>query len=220
VLRRIDLFRDLNTTLLCDLEHHGSWRVYRRNDLIAYPGRHAQTLCAIVQGCAREYRVSTTGQEITLDLWEAGEVYGLAFIDLPMHPPSVLESHENGTVVYHLPPSRVRRLLDSHAHVSAQARRALAWHLAHAHDQAEELGLYDAGPRLARLLHRLARKSGDPRIMETHAALAACIGVRQDEVTKILKRFQREGLILKETRRRGITILDLRRLAERGGITE
>ncbi len=77
----------------------------------------------------------------------------------------------------------------------------------------EELAFYEIKTRLARTLVRLALSSEELIVSATHAELAAMIGTRQEEVTKLLGRFRALGLVASAPHRRGFRVLDLERLA-------
>jgi len=66
--------------------------------------------------------------------------------------------------------------------------------------------------------HALAlRAEADPEHMvwDTHAELGRKIGIRREDVTKLLKPLKARGLIEYEQRRRGIRVLEIERLAHR-----
>jgi len=76
----------------------------------------------------------------------------------------------------------------------------------------EELAFYEIKTRLARTLVRLALSSEELIVSATHAELAAMIGTRQEEVTKLLGHFRALGLVASAPHRPGLRVLDLERL--------
>jgi CRP-like cAMP-binding protein len=75
------------------------------------------------------------------------------------------------------------------------------------------LTFYEIKTRLARTLVRLALSSQEQIVSATHAELAAMIGTRQEEVTKLLYHFRALGLVASVPHRPGLRVLDLERLA-------
>jgi DNA-binding MarR family transcriptional regulator len=76
-----------------------------------------------------------------------------------------------------------------------------------------EFAFYDAPTRLEHALVKRAEEDAEHMVWETHAELGRRIGIRREDVTKLLKPLKARGLIDYEQHRRGIQVLKLEKLA-------
>jgi CRP-like cAMP-binding protein len=116
-------------------------------------------------------------------------------------------------VIYGVSRQQMHHVLCCSPDIALCVFELLCCQLTAAYDQAEDLVFQSAATRLARTLVCLARRHEGQQVFATHEALAAMIGSRQDEVSKLLRHFRTAGLICSQPRRRGIRVLDLAQLA-------
>jgi CRP-like cAMP-binding protein len=180
-------------------------------NIVLEPGQ--QRVVVFVCGSGREYRSSTDGDEVTIATYGLGEIFGLEFASLSVRCRSTLAATAGQTEVAVLSPVTVREFLKSHPDVllsafdlGAKRRELTANHL-------EELALYDVTARVAHELARRAEDSDDDRILATHAEIATWIGSSEREARKGLRQLKDQGLTMSNRHRRGIIVIDRRRLA-------
>jgi CRP/FNR family transcriptional regulator len=206
-LRGVTMFRGLCDEDLWELASAATRREYGRGELMLGPGSHEEEgLFVIVCGGARLYRLSPSGQEITLAYLSGGDIYGLVFVEPPTKPKSSVEATADGTVAYRISRPFFRRFVEEHSAIAVHALGLVSRRLADAYDLIEDLALHDTMTRLARTLVRLASTGESTTIYTTHAELAVMVGTTREKVTKLMGDFRRQGLVSYEPHRRGIEI--------------
>ena len=118
-----------------------------------------------------------------------------------------------GTVVCRLPQPYVRELMAAQRPVDAAVHEMLCRWVVTAHGYMEALAWQSVRTRLAHTLARLAQRHPCREVDATHAELAAMVGTRQEEVTRLLRVFRELGLVAKQPYRPGLVVLDAERLA-------
>jgi CRP/FNR family transcriptional regulator len=217
-LRSVALFHGLCDGDLQALASAATRREYSRGELMLGPGsREEEGLFVIVSGAARLYRLSASGQEITLAYLSGGDIYGLVFVEPPTKPKSSVEATINGTLAFRIARPFFRRFVEAHPDIAVHALGLVSRRLADAYDLIEDLALHDTRTRLARTLVRLASTGGTPAIYTTHAELAVMVGTTREKVTKLLGDLRQRGLVSYEPHRRGIQV-HLDRFAEELGL--
>jgi len=187
-------------------------QVYGRGNIILQPGR--QRIVAFVSGGGREYRSSVDGDELTVAIYQPGEIHGLEYANVTVQSRSTLVATSEQTEVVVLAPIALRGFLASHPDVLLSAFDLNAKGGELATNRLEEVTLYDVTAYVAHELARRAQDSDDDRVAVTHAELAAWIGSSEREVGKGLQRLKDQGLTSSKRYRPGIVVLNRRRLAD------
>ncbi|MBV9282566.1 MAG: Crp/Fnr family transcriptional regulator [Chloroflexi bacterium] len=183
---------------------------------ILAPGHPGGGVFAVVEGEVRVYRLSAEGEDATVAVLTAGEIFGLAFLSPAVESRSGLEAAGDSCVVYRFAPDRFRRFVLSHPGAARSALELMAERLAEITERVAELSLFDVTARLAHELGRLALTRRDGLIAATHGELAQRVGTMRDRVTRILPRYRRLGLIEYRRHGRTIRVLDAERLLNWG----
>ncbi|HEX6507217.1 MAG TPA: Crp/Fnr family transcriptional regulator [Chloroflexota bacterium] len=211
-LEQATIFHGLDDESVGRLRTVAQCHAYCRNELICRPDEEPGTLFVIGSGCARVYRLSPKGQEITLAVLTAGSVFGMMFADANTRSKDFLEATCDSTVVYQIPFKQVLQIMAAHPSVAVSALRQTSLHLEDLQDRIEDLALYDVKTRLAHALAKLANDAEGSTIRATHRELAWMVGTRPEEVTKALRHLRGAGLVTYEPRHSGITVLDVPQL--------
>jgi CRP-like cAMP-binding protein len=214
-LHQIRLLASVNEEDLRALVPGAVRHVYRCGNIILELGR--RRIVAFVRGSGREYRSSVNGDEVTIATYEPGEIYGLECANLDVQSRSTLMATAEQTEVVVLSPIVVREFLRSHPLVLLAAFDRSVKRGELVTNRLEEVTLYDVTACVAHELARQAEGRDEGRVLATHSEVASWIGASEWEVSKSVRRLNDEGLITGERHRRGIVVLDRRRLAATKG---
>ena len=215
-LRQIPLFGDVAERDLRRLAEVGTWRRYKQGELIVQPGDQRGCVFIVVQGEVRIFGAAPNRDEISVLFLTGGEV--IDFNDLPpgLVDDAYAEATGEGALVCRLPRKlfheavfacpRSARALDAQARQRLMELALLVW----------ELAFHDAQTRLCHVLARLAERDAEHMVWDQHGELARMTRISREEVTRVLGHLRARGLIADGSRRRGIKVLDIDRLASAG----
>jgi CRP/FNR family transcriptional regulator len=215
-LRKTDLFRDLEVTLLQALAEKAVERRLARDEILFVIGDNAKGLYVVVSGSVRAYRTGNDGREQIIHTERAGSTIGeLPVFDGQPYPSTV--AAEEDSVLLFLDKDSVRRLFLTHPDIAMSALRVLSRRLRKCAELVETISLRAVGQRLAQwLLDEAAsrgRKSGRGSEVEltlSREQLASRIGSVREVVSRAISRLEQDGLIHVEDHR--IRIPDVQRL--------
>jgi CRP-like cAMP-binding protein len=159
------------------------------------------------------YSLSRHGREMLLYTFHDGDIVGLLRHGEGYEICGYAKVLVDATLAYRLSYPHVLRLMSTSLTVSSYVCKLISRQLGESYRVIEELAFYEIKTRLARTLIRLALSSEELIVSATHAELAAIIGTRQEEVTKMLSHYRALGLVASAPHRRGLRVLDLERLA-------
>ena len=213
-LRTVPLFNGLSDP---ELEALGSCLVTRsfgKGVFIFHKDSPGQTLYIIQSGRVRIFILSDSGQEISLNVYGAGEVIGeLGFLD--GQPRSASAVALEPTVAFALRREDFFQHLEDHPRLAVRLLEVMAARLRYTTAYAESLAFLDVNGRVAMRLLELGDRFGvqSPRgggleldLGLTQAELASWVASSRETVNKVLATFRDQGLI--ELVGQRITILD------------
>jgi CRP/FNR family cyclic AMP-dependent transcriptional regulator len=212
-LAQVPIFRGLLDGDLTSLAAMARRRSYRRGEFVTVPDQDVREILIIVAGGARVYRLSASGNEITLEHINAPDLFGLIFLNEAVLARSFMVATSDETVVFHVPPAEIRVWLIEHPQVAVESLARISTRLADARDRLADLALYDVKTRLAHTLAKLAAANPNHEILVTHEGLARIVGARQEEITRALRQFRTQGLVRYRPHQRGMMVPDVDRLA-------
>ena len=184
---------------------------FTRQKVLFFEGEEAEYLWLVRQGEVRLYKSSGGARPMTLETLRSGEVFGaLSFLEDETYPASA-EALTDGIAAC-LPRRMVLRLLDEEPRLAVEILRIVSERLHEAHERLRSLAHDPAPGRLAQALLQAARK-GEARV--TRRALAETAGTSVETAIRVLRQFERDGVIHGEVGR--VLILDERALRERSG---
>jgi CRP/FNR family transcriptional regulator, cyclic AMP receptor protein len=200
LLRRISLFADLPGDELAALANCLIRHVFAKEVILFHKGSPAQSLYLIESGTVRIFDLSDTGQEITLDIYSAGDCFGEASLlngNLCLTGAIALDK----TVTYMLPRYDFLRVLTLHPEVARRVMTLLVHRLDRAIAYAENLAFLDVPGRVATVLLDLAERSGkDGERIEldlhlTQTELASWCVASREIINRTLHTYREQGLI-------------------------
>jgi CRP/FNR family transcriptional regulator len=209
-LEQAELFRALAPDTLARIRPHLRERAFHRQRVLFREGDPATSLWAVRRGAVRIYHVSAEGRPTTLATHGPGEIFGaLSALDDPHYPVSA-EAVEEG-FAWCLARAVLLRMLEEDARVGIELLRIVSTRLRSAHLQLHSFAHDRAPARLARAL--LGALRGQEACV-TRRELAEAAGTSVETAIRVLRRFERDGLVQGEIGR--IQVIDadaLRRLA-------
>ncbi len=217
VLKRTELFRDLDEAILDVLAKQSVIKRLRRNELLFLAGEPAKGLYVIASGAVRAFRTSPDGREQIIHVERAvTTIAEVPVFDGGKYPSTT--AAEVPTTLYFLDKEAVLKTAIEYPQLALAAVKLLASRMRRCAELVEILSLREVGQRLARLLLEEARNRGtEPghgatiNLRLTHNQLAARIGTVREVVTRMLTRLQEQNLIGYEGK--CINIPDLKALA-------
>jgi CRP/FNR family transcriptional regulator len=198
---------------LAELTRGARAHSYGRGELLNDIGERDGFVYLLQAGWVGLYSLSGQGREILVSTFDEGDMVGLIRHDEVSDTCSYAKVLVDATLAYRLSYPHVLELMSTSLPVSSYVCTLLCRQLGEAYRIIEDLAFYEIKTRLARTLVRLALSSEELIVSATHAELAAMIGTRQEEVTKLLGHFRALGLVASAPHRRGLRLLDLERLS-------
>jgi CRP/FNR family transcriptional regulator len=210
-LGRVSLFKDLGLRERKEIQGYFHEQRVDRDQFIFLEGDTAECVYAVAEGKVKIVKQAPTGKELILEVFAPGEVFGGATLLMERHPASAV-AMEPGMLLY-LARQDYHALLKRFPPIAFQIITLLRHRLAEAHRVIRGLAVERVETRVARLLFKLADKTGVPGdagtrlgLQLTRQDIADMVGCTLETGIRILSRWQKEGLI--KTEEGVITILD------------
>lgn len=217
ILKRTELFRDLDDAVLDVLATHSVVKRLRRNEILFLAGEPAKGLYVIASGSVRAFRTSADGREQVIHVERAvTTIAEVPVFDDGNYPSTV--AAEESTTLYFLSKQQIVKTAYEYPQLALAAVKIMAARLRRCAELVETLSLREVGQRLARLILDEGLKQGTRspegtkiKLRLTHNQLATRIGTVREVVTRTLTRLQEQGLIIHDGKE--ILIPDMNMLA-------
>jgi CRP/FNR family transcriptional regulator len=183
---------------------------FERQKILFFAGKPAEFLWVVQHGEVRLYKSSSDGRLATLETLHPGEAFGAISALGENRYPASAEAMSDGAA-WCLPRKIVLSLLREEPQLAVEVLRIVSDRLHQAHERLRAFAHDPAPARLASALLGAARE-GEARV--TRRVLAETAGTTVETAIRVLRRFQREGLIHGEVGR--VQVLkeaELRRLS-------
>jgi CRP/FNR family transcriptional regulator len=205
LLSSVPYFAHLDATTLNAVARGAVRRHYAKGETVFLEGDPCAGLCVVEKGRIRLLRLSVEGREQVVKLLRPGEFFNeVAVLDGGPNPVSAMAATES--ILWVIDGDTMVRLLNRYPALAAAVIENLASRARHLLSLVEDLSLRTVSARLAKLL--LAQAGGGreaPRRL-TQQEMAAQVGTVREMVSRVLRRFEEEGLIRFERHR--IVLLD------------
>ncbi len=210
-LEAAEFFRALTPERLEDVRPLLVTKRFKQQQVLFFAGKPAEYLWVVQTGKVRLYKSSADGRLATLETLYSGEAFG-AISALGQDPyPVSAEAMTDGSA-WCLPRNVVFRLLRDEPRLAVEVLRIVSGRLHQAH---ERLRAFAHDPAPARLASALldATREGEARV--TRRALAETAGTTVETAIRVLRRFERDGLIRGAVGR--VQVLDAEQLRRMSG---
>jgi CRP/FNR family cyclic AMP-dependent transcriptional regulator len=218
LLRGVPLFASVPDRELEVLANSLGKRTFGKGMIIFHGGSLGQTLYIIESGLVRIFSLSESGQELTVNLYGPGQIFGeMALLD--RRPRSAGALCMERTVTHTLRRDAFERCLERNPALMQGVIELLIARLRYSTSHLESLAFLDVYGRVADKLLELGERYGhqgdglkiDLRL--TQAELATWVAASRESVNKVLSSFREQGLIAVDGQE--ITVLDRRGLEDR-----
>ena len=190
-IEKAEVFRVLSPGRVARLEPRLRGFGFGRRHVLYFEGAEANRLWIVQQGQVRLYKSSARAQITTLDVLGPGEVFGaLAPLEQTEYSTSA-EAISEGSVWW-LPRDIFLELLEGEPAVAVEILRIVSRRLCDAQERLRSFAYDPAPARLARALLRVGT-DGEARV--TRRALAEAAGTTVETAIRVLRRFERDGLV-------------------------
>ncbi len=219
VLGRVPLFSMLNATDLDRVSQQCRTQGHAAGDTIYRAGDVAASLYVVATGNLKTTRITVDGSETLLNVLGPGDFVGaLPALGQSHYPESA--SALTPVCMLRIDSDEFTTMMEDLPAVAMAALNAVSGRLAAAHEAVHLLSGASLEQRLAATLLLLAAKAGVPwqgatliQLPLSNDDLAAMTGVTTESVSRLMSRWNREGLI--ETGRRWVAISDRNTLEAR-----
>jgi CRP-like cAMP-binding protein len=217
MLRRAPLFGPLSDEDLERVARDFRLKTYDKDEIIFHQGDYSRELYLVFSGKVRIFRLSPAGSETSINIFSTNDLIGefAAIDDQPRSAvakaivPTTLLAMTQDRFLHHL-----RTIPDLVLGLTQLLARKVRWTAAYA----ETIAQYDAAGRLLHILllyneqYGAAQEIGKRYVLDlalNQADLASLVGARREWVNRLLRSWQKRGLIEYDSGK--ITILDLPR---------
>lgn len=213
-LRAVPHFRALPAHSLAAVAGLARPRTCRAGEALFAEGEPARAFYFVRAGSVKLYRLGSEGREQVLHHLGPGRTFAeAAVLSMPAYPAHA-QALETPTELVEFAGGPFRELLAGDPQLAIAMVSSLSIWLAGLADRVEELSLTNAASRLAHhLLRRPARREGAGQAIALDLArkdLAAHLAMTPETLSRVLRRWQNEGLVRAEGRR--LVVLDEGRL--------
>lgn len=210
-LGRVSLFKVLGQRERKEIQGLFHEQRVERDQFVFLEGDPAEYVYIVLEGKIKIVKQAPSGKELILEVFAPAEVFGGATLLLEHHPASAI-SMEPGVLLC-LARADYQALLKRFPPMAFQIIGLLRHRLAEAHQVIRGLAAERVETRVARLLFKLADKTGIPAegatqlgLQLTRQDVADMVGCTLETAIRILSRWQKDGLI--KTEEGVITILN------------
>lgn len=222
-LSRINLFQDMDTKELQQMESITPISITKKGTLITSPHNNQERLYLIKQGKVRIYTISSSGKELTIDVLDSGHLFGEISLFAPGSHLIYAKALED-SVICSINKAQFEQIIMEKPAIALKVIKILSCRLKEMEEMMEQMAYGNVRSKLLFLLNRLSEKFGDPIIEYgnetewirigvnvTHQELASMMGSIRETVTEVLNDLISEEVV-KRTSTRGLFIIHRTRL--------
>ena len=193
-LRQTDLFRDLSSAEMDQIDRMTAMTTCRRGKVFYAPEETGEVLFILKKGRVNMYRIAPDGKKLVTATVEAGTVFGeMSLIGQGMYG-TFAEAVEDCTLCV-MSRADVEHLLTTKPALALRVIEIMARRLRAAEARLESVAFKSVPARVAATLLQLS-PSGDREISGvSHQELADMVGTHRETATRVLNDFQSDGLI-------------------------
>ncbi|MEX0786173.1 MAG: Crp/Fnr family transcriptional regulator [Dehalococcoidia bacterium] len=197
-----DIFRDLSSQELEEIERLTAMSTCRRGKVFYTPGETGEVLFILKRGRVSLYRINPEGKKLVTATIGPGTVFGeMSLVAQGMHD-TFAEAADECTLCV-MSRSDVEHLLLSKPRVALRFMELMASRLRNVEERMETVAFKSVPTRLATFILQLAE---DGKVVGvSHQDLADMVGTYRETVTRILNEFRSAGYV--ELERLHVTIL-------------
>ena len=200
-LKHIKLFSGLNQDELQEMERITRMQEVKKKQPIYLQGDASTTVYLLKKGRVKIANSAPSGKEVTFEILEAGEIFGL-LETLDDSPRETLAEALDDALICAIRREDFDRYLHEHPDMTVKLTKLIGLRLRKIQNRVEDLVFRDVPARLAHLLLELSKTDGAPdgagirlQARLTHQEMANLIGCSRETVSTILGQFRDQSLI-------------------------
>lgn len=187
-------------------------RQIKKKQVLYYEGDTPQGIYLILEGSLKTIKIAEDGRELMTGLFKSDEYIGVNALLLNEPFSETAEAMEDAAICM-LPRDVVSSLLDRYPDIGRQFLKILSNNIKEKEEQLIELAYNSVRKRLAQVLIRLNKQTGEHlQFKISREELATMAGMATETVSRTLTDFKEEGLI--EKKGSHIQLLDLNKLVK------
>jgi CRP/FNR family cyclic AMP-dependent transcriptional regulator len=216
-LKQVSLFGELSDAELATLVDDFHPKEYSKDEIIFRQGDHSRELYLVMRGKVRIFRISPSGAETTIAIYSTGSVMGeFALVD--SEPRSATGKAIEVADLLVMSHDKFLRHMRDMPDLALEMTKLLASRARWTAAFAETIAQYDAAGRLLHILlvyneqFGQEEEAGKRYVLDlslNQTDLASLVGARREWVNRLLRDWQKRGLVAYEAGK--IIILDLPR---------
>lgn len=216
-LKQVVLFADLSEAELATLVDDFHPKEYSKDEIIFRQGDTSRDLYLVMRGKVRIFRISPSGAETTIAIYSTGSVVG-EFAVVDSEPRSATAKAIEVADLLVMPQDKFLHHLRQMPDLALGMTKLLASRVRWTAAYAETIAQYDAAGRLLHILLLYNEQFGQEEeagkryvldLALNQTDLASLVGARREWVNRLLRDWQKRGLVAYEAGK--IIILDLPR---------
>lgn len=200
-LETLPLFVGLNQDQLSEVAGRMKRRTFAPGVTLYHQDMPGMTLYMIEEGSVRVFSIGRTGQELTLAIFGAGDIFGeLSILDDQHHSATAVTLA--ATVVWLLPRAELRDLMERYPIIAEAMIQLLVARVRSTTHHVEAMTFQDVQGRLAYELLNLAERHGcrigdviEINIPLTQGDLATIVGATRESVNKSISALRSQKLV-------------------------
>lgn len=201
LLSKLPFFTSLATPTLTEINSLFIEKGYVAGETISFAGDPAAHLFVVADGNVKLMQHTFSGQDVMLDALKQGEFFGsLSILGDDEYADTALAHID--CCVLSIGSDDFRRILQEYPQVSLKVIDIMAERLKSAHEMIRQLSAYSVEQRLAHVLLKLAAKLGQEKevglliqLPLSRTDLAEMVGTTTETASRVMSRFQKEGLV-------------------------
>ena len=191
----IPFYRTSSDKLKKELESVSLFKVIPKGTFISLEGDRCNFISFVVSGRARVYKLGESGREITLYRLETGEsciLTASCILSQRTFPAIAIAETEIDAIL--IPSEIFRGWIKVHNEISDYVFNLLSDRLSSVIEMIEEIAFKNMDKRIAEFLMNTKSNKNEVRI--THQEIAGELGTSREVVSRILKDFEHEQLVI------------------------
>ena len=200
-LKHTKLFAGLSQDELQEMERITRMQEVKKKQPIYLQGDASTTVYLLKKGRVKIANSAPSGKEVTFEILEAGEIFGL-LETLDDSPRETLAEALDDALICAIRREDFDRYLREHPDMTVKLTKLIGLRLRKIQNRVEDLVFRDVPARLAHLLLELGKTIGNPdatgirlQARLTHQEMANLIGCSRETVSTILGQFRDQRLI-------------------------
>ena len=218
IVKNVPFFKRLTKDELELLENIAERKAYKKDEYIFFEEDKGERFYVIKKGQVKLTKMIENGDEQILNIFSDNDIIAeiIAF-DKGNYPASAVTMEKTDLICFEQ--SKLEDLIMENPKIGIKLLRELSGRLRKAQQNVRDLALKDSSAKVAGLLLSLAEKYGQKNkekiildISLTQKEMANMIGSSRETVSRVLKQFEKDGLI--KTSRKKITIYKPNKMKE------